>query len=341
MIDSIDAATEGVGEQDSARPAAALAPILDIAHREAGPAIPLLGNVIKSGAYGRGSGVVEDRADIVYEVRDATDLQPTNGKPWWLELPAAGREAWGERAARRRRRETYRLAFIPSKFRIGEEPEPFILEVDLRGECWTVRDVTADVEAAGHAAAEAAAAEKQAHLAAVVAELTAEIGKAVDAGEPWSHTEAEAFLKDRGVKRKLARGLLAEHEGQLWRSEKDNSSRGRPLRLFRAKTADPLGRIDAAAQNTWRETPANGEVCFTPPAPMAHGVKTTSPVAAPDAAIASPPFAPPSAIVHTARGDGENRRRTEPGVGTEVPATRPVRAETDPAPDTARDEVEL
>lgn len=43
-IDSIDSATEGVGEGDSAKPSKALASILDIAHREAGPAILVLGN---------------------------------------------------------------------------------------------------------------------------------------------------------------------------------------------------------------------------------------------------------------------------------------------------------
>src|SRR4029453_18018378 len=149
---SINAAREGVGEQDSAKPAAALASILDIAHREAGPAILLLGNVIKSGAHGRGSGVIEDRADIVYEVRDATDLQPSGTTPWWLELPAAGREAWGARAARRRRRDRYRLAFIPSKFRIGEEPDPFVLEIDLSTVPREARDVAAHPWARGQAA---------------------------------------------------------------------------------------------------------------------------------------------------------------------------------------------
>jgi hypothetical protein len=41
VIDSIDAATEGVGENDSAKPSAAIAPILDLAHRENGPALLL------------------------------------------------------------------------------------------------------------------------------------------------------------------------------------------------------------------------------------------------------------------------------------------------------------
>jgi hypothetical protein len=110
-IDSIDSATEGVGEGDSAKPSKALASILDIAHREAGPAILVLGNTIKSAAHSRGSGVVEDRADIVFEVRDATDLRPTGTKDWWHELPPAGVDAWAQRASRRKKREVYRLAF--------------------------------------------------------------------------------------------------------------------------------------------------------------------------------------------------------------------------------------
>jgi hypothetical protein len=208
-IDSLDAVAEGVGEQDSARPAAALAPILDIAHREAGPGILVLGNTIKSGAHGRGSGVVEDRADIVYEVRDATDFQPSGDKPWWLELPPAGRDAWGERAARRRRRDRYRLAFIPSKFRIGEEPDPFVLEIDLSAEPWQLRDVTADVEAAGQAAQAAEAAERQETRERAVAALLAELARRLAAREPaLGKTSAEALLMASGLSRKVAREVL-------------------------------------------------------------------------------------------------------------------------------------
>jgi hypothetical protein len=81
ILDSFDSAAEGVGEQDSARPSRAIAPILDIARRENGPAVLILGNTIKSAAHSRGSGVIEDRADIVYEVRDATQLHPSGSKP--------------------------------------------------------------------------------------------------------------------------------------------------------------------------------------------------------------------------------------------------------------------
>jgi hypothetical protein len=315
IVDSIDAATEGVGEQDSARPAAALAPILDIAHREAGPAILLLGNVVKSGAHGRGSGIVEDRADIVYEVRDATALQPSGARPWWLDLPPAGRETWGARAARRTRRDRYRLAFIPSKFRIGEEPDPFILEVDLRGDPWTLQDVTGAVVAAGEAVAAAAVAERQATLDAAAAALVGQLRQAAAAGAPWSHTQAEAFLsRHRGLTRKAARGLLTAQTGGLWRSEPDLTRRGHPYVLFPADEPGPPLSGPTAARNIQRETPANGGGAFTPAAPMAHGVKAPARIPAPDAATAHLPSAPPSAILPTPEGDGAKP------VGVEVSA---------------------
>ena len=69
ILDSFDSAAEGVGEQDSAKPSRAIAPILDIARRENGPAILILGNTVRTAAHSRGSGVIEDRSDIVYEVR--------------------------------------------------------------------------------------------------------------------------------------------------------------------------------------------------------------------------------------------------------------------------------
>jgi hypothetical protein len=209
IIDSIDASTEGVGEQDSAKPGRAIAAVLDVARHPESPAILLLGNVVKSGAYGRGSGVVEDRADIVFEVRDATNLQPSGAKPWWLELPPAGREAWGERATRRRGRDSYRLAFIASKFRIGEEPDPFCVEVDLRGSPWTYRDVTADLTSAGDAARAAAAAERQASRENAASALLAEIARRTAAGTPpLGKKQAEALLVAHGLTSRAARDLL-------------------------------------------------------------------------------------------------------------------------------------
>ena len=217
MIDSLDAASEGVGEKDSSRPSKAVAPLLDIAHRADGPAILVLGNTIKTGENSRGSGVVEDRADICFEVRDATGLTPTGTKEWWLELPAPGRAAWGERAARRRRRDSYRLAFIASKFRIGEEPEPFIIEIDLAVEPWQMRDVTAAVVEAGTRAKEQADAAMQRRLADAAEALRQEIQSRAQDGQPCRvDADAVTFLRERGgLSRSLARTLIASRT-DLW-----------------------------------------------------------------------------------------------------------------------------
>ncbi len=236
VVDSLDATTEGVGEQDSSKPSRALAPILDIAHRANGPAVLVLGNTVKSAAHSRGSGVVEDRADIVYEVRDATNLTPTGSKPWWQELPPAGAEAWAERANRRRRRTVYRLALVPSKFRLGEEPEPFILEVDLGGEPWTLREVTGDVVRAGAEAKAETARELQARRDTARDALVQEIADTTD-GERLTVREAIAFLRERHLTRDGARALVEAENGRSWRLEQRPNLRGRPLVLV------PLGEV--------------------------------------------------------------------------------------------------
>jgi hypothetical protein len=151
VLDSWDASTEGVGEQDSAKPSLAQKALLDLAHRANGPAILVLANTTKSGEAGRGAGTIEDREDIVFEVRDATGVTFTGRPEWWLDLPDASRGSWGERAARRQKRERLRLAFVYSKFRVGIEPDPFALEIDFTTSPWTVREITEDIIAAGQA----------------------------------------------------------------------------------------------------------------------------------------------------------------------------------------------
>jgi len=90
ILDSFDSATEGVGEGDSGKPSLAVAALLDVVRSTMGPAALVLGNTIKSGTHGRGCGIVEDRLDIVFEVRDATGLKPSGTKDWWLELRPRG-----------------------------------------------------------------------------------------------------------------------------------------------------------------------------------------------------------------------------------------------------------
>jgi len=217
ILDSFDSATEGVGEGDSAKPSLAVAALLDIVRATMGPAALVLGNTIKSGSHGRGSGVVEDRLDIVFEVRDATGFKPSGTKDWWLELPASGRDAWADRAARRKKRGTYRLAFVPSKFRIGEEPDPFAFEISCEQEPWTCADVTDGLTHEGEQARAEAEAAKAAKSEQAAADLKAEVASRHAADSPMEkRNEAEPFLVERGLPRKVARALIAERNGRDW-----------------------------------------------------------------------------------------------------------------------------
>lgn len=233
IIDSLDSSTEGVGEQDSAKPSRALASLLDLAHTANGPAVLVLGNTVKSGSHGRGSGIIEDRADIVFEVRDATDLRPTGAKEWWRELPPADRGSWVDRAARRKRRDAYRLAFVSSKFRIGEEPDPFVLEVRFSPEPWTCEDVTEDLAAAGEESRVQAAREKAGRIEHAAATLAARVATQAASGTPMHKRDAEPFLMALGLSRNEARALIAERAGGVWQLSGD-ARRGNPLVLLPA-----------------------------------------------------------------------------------------------------------
>ncbi len=210
IFDSFDSMAEGVGEQDSSKPSRAIAPILDIAHRENGPAVLVLGNCVKSAMHSRGSGIVEDRADVVFEVRDATDFHPTGSMPWVEELPAQGASDWASRSSRRKLREQFRLAFICTKFRLGEEPAPFILEIDTAADPWSVRDVTDAVDREGAGERERRAKAKDDAVSAAIEALRLEIVRRERAGEDEIlKMKAEAYLAGRDFKRNVARKAIA------------------------------------------------------------------------------------------------------------------------------------
>jgi hypothetical protein len=217
-IDSLDASAEGVGEQDSAAPSRAIAVLLDLAHRADGPAVIVLGNTTKSGQAGRGSGIVEDRADIVYEIRDATDYTPTGTAAWWEELPPAARGDWASRATRRKRRDTYRLAIIATKHRVGPEPEPRVVEIDLTTQPWAWRDVTAELVTAGEHARQEEERGRANRITTAIAALVAELQMRLRAGTDMpGKKDAEAVLQAAGVTQKVARKLLDEQNGIAWR----------------------------------------------------------------------------------------------------------------------------
>jgi hypothetical protein len=231
IIDSLDSTAEGIGEKDSAKPSRALKPILDLAHCGNGPAVLILGNTIRSGQHSRGSGIIEDRADICFEIRDATGFKPTGTKPWWLELPRADAAAWGERAGRRKRRDIYRLAFISTKFRLGEEPDPFVLEFDMSREPWTLRDVTSDIVDAGEAARTRAEEEDRTLRDKAVHALAQEIRRRADAGDPMPKGNAVTFLTARGLKRTGARALVESGGPGFWQLRQLKDRQGQPVIL--------------------------------------------------------------------------------------------------------------
>jgi AAA domain-containing protein len=232
VIDALDSSTEGVGEQDSGRASLALAPLLDLVHTAGGPAVLLLANTLKSGSHGRGSGIIEDRGDIVYEVRDATDLRPSGTLEWWKALPPADRGSWADRATRRKRRDAYRLAFVSSKYRIGEEPDPFVFEVSLNPEPWTFREVTAILVATGQAAGEPAARAKAAAIDESAGALAVEVATRAATGAPVrARNEAVTFLVGRGLSRDAARSLIADRVGRDWRLA-GGARRGDPVILL-------------------------------------------------------------------------------------------------------------
>jgi hypothetical protein len=226
FLDSFDASTEGVKKTESGATGKALAPILDVARR--GPAVVVLANTDKAGEVLRDSAIISDRVDVAYEVRDATDLQVDPKQEAWSDcLPESGDRAWVARSKRRRHRDDYRLAFTESKFRIGEEPDPFVLEVRLEEGGWSVRDVTAEIEAKHEEArGEAAEAVKQ-KLEAAVSALGKRVIEAHERGEPLTKAEAEAVLCEAKLTRSKARAVLEEGNSTHWRFAKGERRDGR------------------------------------------------------------------------------------------------------------------
>ena len=306
IIDSIDATTEGVGEGDSAKPSLAFAAVLDLARRADGPAILVLGNVIKSGAHSRGSGVLEDRADIVYEVRDATDLKPTGKTDWWHELAPSGVGNWAQRASRRKRREVYRLAFIASKFRLGEEPEPFVLEVDHRTESWSLRDVTEEIVEVGQESLRTALSEREQQAARATQQLLADMRHRADGGKPpLTKGEAEQLLQAAGLKRAEARGLVTDGAGRLWHLSPGPNPGGKGTSVF--LTFQPLCEASTAAKKGGEETPRQTTLSGLPFAAdrmdtgrQRSALTKPSIHAGPSEGLSSPP----KGNIHSAEGHG-------------------------------------
>jgi len=230
VIDSVGSSTEGITEKEGKETTKVLATLLDVARK--GPAILLLTNCTKDALNLKGRGEWADRVDILYEVRDATGFTPSGKRSWWQELPEAGESAWAERAARRKGRIDYRLAFIPSKFRLGPEPEPFCLEIRLpKDEPWTLTDLTAEVLKAGEEAIEAIKRKEEERLQKAAQALAEVVKDRAAKQSPILKTEAEDFLHEMEIPRKAARELITDQGGKLW-SIQNLPGKGSPKGLY-------------------------------------------------------------------------------------------------------------
>jgi hypothetical protein len=205
LIDSLGAATEGVSEKEGRQTQEFLAILKDLAHR--GPAILALDNTTKAATSYRGRGEKADAVDILYEARDITGWTPSTADAWWESLPEYGDHAWQQRATRRKGQKVLRIAFIPSKFRLGIEPEPFVLEIDTTTTPWALADITEHIATAGTRAAEETRRQGQAQIVQAEAKLIQAIAtRAADA--PLLKEEAVTLLQGYGLTRKAARTLL-------------------------------------------------------------------------------------------------------------------------------------
>jgi len=227
ILDSLGSSMEGVSEQEGGESGKTIAPLLDIARR--GPAVLALTNTTKDAAKIRGSGVIPDRLEILYELRDATAMKLDAKKETWLEcLPPAGEQEWLNRSSRRKKRDAYRIAFIASKYRVNGEGDPFMLEIRLPDEGeWEAVSVT-DVVEAEHAAAKKVLEDS---LVKRGTTARAELERRIADGAKYSKTEAEDLVRDMGLKRDEAREVVNQAlEDGTFTAEPDETTNGRGVK---------------------------------------------------------------------------------------------------------------
>ena len=252
ILDSFGGATPGISESEGAKLQQAMDILKGIADR--GPAVLVLDNTTKAAVNYRGRGEKVDRVDIAFECRDVTGWSPS-GPEWWLDLPDASDSAWQERASRHQKAPQRRLAFIAAKFRFGEEPVPFVLEVDFETTPWSFRDVTDEV----HEQADHAFKDKKADHAAkqlfAVETLAIEVKRRYEAGEQvLGKREGEDLMYEQGgLKRADIRRLIDSHDANIyptdgrWRINPIPESRGNKKGVF--PLVENLGQNNTTPSN--------------------------------------------------------------------------------------------
>ena len=89
----------------------------------------------------------------------------------------------------RTKQDQLRLAFVCRKFRWGEEPDPFVVEIDFTSTPWSLEDVTADVAQRGEQAEKEERVAQQHRLLDAARQLVNEIDSR-DPQTPLGKTEA-------------------------------------------------------------------------------------------------------------------------------------------------------
>ena len=178
----------------------------------------VLENTVKSAMTYRGRGEKVERADVFYETRDITQWRPFGDEAWWEQLPIGADEEWQSRASRRHNQGQIRLAWICRKYRWGEEPEPFAVEINFETEPWSLRDCTNDLAEEGKAAKKEAETKRKDAQIMVLAALQKEV-ESRSHDDVMAKNEAVDFLYQMHLKRNAARHLIEAHDANVYPSE--------------------------------------------------------------------------------------------------------------------------
>ena len=215
VLDSFGGATPGISEKEGKELQRALDVLRHVADR--GPAVVVLDNTSKSALTYRGRGEKTERVDAFFEVRDITNWTPQEAGAWWRHLPNADDAEWQERAERRHGQEKIRLAFVCRKFRWGEEPDPFAVEIDFTSTPWSLHDVTEEVKQGGEATVQAEREAQKHHLQAAALALYQRLLEQPET--LMGISEAVDFLRQQGLKRDPARALIDAFDADTYPDE--------------------------------------------------------------------------------------------------------------------------
>jgi hypothetical protein len=170
------------------------------------------------------------------------------------------------------------MAFIPSKFRLDIEPEPFALELDLRTTPWSLRDITAQLTTEGQVAAKAYAQQERQKLEDAAFALGRHLRNRQHPGvEPLLKTDACKYLQGLGLAKRQAINLLEDGfnadvhpEEGLWRLQPlpdHPSGKAVAVVLVEKSHAAPSGEEDGGKRSGGPRNPSNDAVSSLPPFP--------------------------------------------------------------------------